>query len=89
MVDEIWHERPTHPDVYLYLGELYELHDDLARATRWFTAGAMRAMRNDRLPLHHLAMLFIARRRVRLAQGFTENDYDIIAGEMKAKMAGG
>jgi predicted Zn-dependent protease len=34
LIDDIWRERPTDPDVYLYLGELHEERDDLAGATR-------------------------------------------------------
>jgi hypothetical protein len=47
----------------------------------------MRTMRSDRLTIRHAILLLIARRRVRLAQGFTEDDFDIMAGEVQADMA--
>ena len=74
--------------MYLYVGELFEMRDDLATATKWFTTGAMRAMRDDDVPLSEVAILLTSRRRVRLAQGFTEDDYDILADELHAQTYG-
>ncbi|MGI8577090.1 MAG: tetratricopeptide repeat protein [Nocardioidaceae bacterium] len=81
-LDEIWSERPRSPRVCHYVGELHEHRGDLAAAIRWLTAGALTAMRDDDAAPVEAALLLIARRRVRLAQGFTDDDYDEMAVEL-------
>lgn len=59
-------------------GEAFESIDDLAEATRWFTTGALRLLRDEDSGLGYdeARLLQGRRRRVRLAQGFTGDDYD-------------
>jgi SEC-C motif len=77
----IRHERPADPDVYLFLGEAFELHGHLADAARWFTSGVLRALRNDDASPLDAVLLMQARRRARLAMGCPEDDYDMLASE--------
>lgn len=74
---QIQAERPDDADVYEFVGEAFESIDDLAEATRWFTTGALRLLSDEDSGLgYDEARLLQGRRRVRLAQGFTEDDYD-------------
>lgn len=83
LAEEVRRSRPTDPDVYLLIGENYELADDLAEANRWLTMGMLRATRDptDRnvVAERSRTMLVNARRRVRRALGFPPDDYDAIA----------
>jgi hypothetical protein len=72
---EIKAARLPDPEVYAYVGEAYEWHDDLPAATQWFTAGMLRAMR-DGAPQWMVVHLMRGRARVREAQGFPPDEYD-------------
>lgn len=80
LIDEIWSERSKDPDVYVFVGEIYEERGELSAAIRWFTAGLLRSMRDVNVPESNVLLLLASRRRVRLAHGFTEDDYDEMAG---------
>lgn len=84
LLAQVRSERSTDPGLYLFVGEMYEHLGDLGSATRWLTAGAMRTLRSDEAPMEDVQDLLLARRRVRLAQGFDEDDYDELAIDMAA-----
>jgi predicted Zn-dependent protease len=83
LIAQMWEERPTDPDVYQFVGELAEGQDEFAAAAKWFTAGALRALEHDRTSSGPVALLLLARRRVRQVQGLPEDDYDEIAEQMR------
>lgn len=83
LIAQVLDERPTDPDVYLFVGELFEEQGDLGAATKWFTAGALRALEHDRTSSGPVAALLLRRRRARLAQGLPEDDYDVISEQMR------
>lgn len=68
--------RSTDGGLYVLVGEAFEEAGDLREATRWFTAGLVRSMRDEDAPAAHAIMLMHGRRRVRQAQGFPPDDYD-------------
>ena len=82
LIETLRRERPTDPGVYVFLGEHFEQRGDLGAATQWFTAGMLRTMRNPRSSVRLAQLMMMARRRVRLAQGFGEDEYDRRAREM-------
>ena len=55
-------------------------------AIKWLTAGALRSLRDDDQSLRDLQFILSARRRVRLAQGFDEDDYDVMALELRDRL---
>ena len=79
LLRQLWAERRGDLAVCVFVGELFESRGDLTTATRWLTAGAVRAERHlDESPLE-FARILGSRRRVRLAQGLIEDDLDMAA----------
>lgn len=87
LADQLMKERSHDPFLYEFVGEGYELADDVAAATRWFTAGMLRCMRHDEVGAAGVMALMQARRRVREAQGFDEDNYDLLVGKSLAELA--
>lgn len=81
-------ERPKDPDVYGFMGEAFEAHGDLQSATRWFTTGMFRAMRDDDVAESAVTMLIWGRQRVREAQGLPPDDFDEVALSARTQLAG-
>lgn len=80
-------EHPSDVDVYLLLGEDYEVHGDLREAHRWLTLGVRRALDDvvdgddaseDQI-LAQAAHLLVARRRVRRGLGMPADEWDELA----------
>ncbi|SNS42675.1 hypothetical protein SAMN04488107_2503 [Geodermatophilus saharensis] len=89
LAEEVRRERPSDGDVYLFIGEDYELHGDLREAHRWLTMGIRRALGDveDTDELQSLeaareaAHLLVARRRVRRELGMAPDDWDELVPE--------
>lgn len=79
LVTALMRERPRDPTVYDYVGEHYELVGRLDDANRWLTAGVVRLQRHEGVPPTSLFLLMQSRRRVRLALGFDQDEYDVLA----------
>ena len=80
LADELRRERPADGDVYLFIGEDYELAGDLREAHRWMTMGLLRmlgrAEEGDDLAVSGAAGLVRARYRVRRALDLPIDEYD-------------
>lgn len=81
LAGQIKAERPRDPQVYVYVGEAYEAHGDLAQAIQWFTSGMFRTMRDEDCPDQDVQVLRMARLRARQAAGFPPDDFDRLALE--------
>jgi tetratricopeptide (TPR) repeat protein len=80
LADELRRERPADADVYLFIGEDYELADHLQEAHRWLTMGVLRSVNRvedgDDRAAGYAAGLMRARRRVRRALELPVDEYD-------------
>jgi predicted Zn-dependent protease len=80
IADELRREGSVDGDVYLVIGEDYELADDLREAHRWFTRGVLRSVTrvedDDDDVSGDAAVLIIARSRVRRSLGLPLDEYD-------------
>jgi len=78
VADDVRHSKPADPDVYVFIGEDYELIGNLAEANRWLNLGLSRVLSQtegedvDR----DAVFLLAARRRVRRALGFPPDEFD-------------
>jgi thioredoxin-like negative regulator of GroEL len=80
LAEQVRRERPVEADVYLFIGEDYEGHEDLREAHRWLTLGARRTMpdvEDDDLSFE-AAHLLRSRRRVRQRLGMPPDDWDLL-----------
>ncbi len=66
--------RPATAVTYHLVGETWEAVGDLNQANQWLTRGVILAQHHDDLP--DMALLLVARLRVREALGFPPDDYD-------------
>ncbi|MGY1702631.1 tetratricopeptide repeat protein [Geodermatophilus sp. SYSU D00766] len=90
LAEEVRRERPSDGDVYLFIGEDYELHGDLREAHRWLTMGTRRALGDvedtDEVEAldaaREAAHLLVARRRVRRELGMAPDDWDELVPEL-------
>lgn len=82
VADELRRERPVDGDVYLFIGEAYELTGDLRQAHRWLTLGAQRTLTDvadgDFAAAEHASGLLMARLRVRHALDLPLDEYDAL-----------
>jgi tetratricopeptide (TPR) repeat protein len=82
IADELRRERPADGDVYLFLGENYELAGDLREAHRWLTMGARRAFNEiedgDDRAAEDAAGLLMVRLRVRRGLDLPLDEYDAL-----------
>lgn len=77
LADDLRATRPTDPIVYLFMGEGFEVEDQLSRAERWFNMGLGGMMRGSVEGTEFdYDDLLIARRRVREAAGLSEDAMD-------------
>jgi predicted Zn-dependent protease len=80
VADELRRERPADADVYLFIGEDYELADHLQEAHRWLTMGVLRSLNRvedgDEEAAGGAAHLMAARLRVRRALELPTDEYD-------------
>lgn len=80
LADELRRERPIDADVYLVIGQNYELAGGLREAHRWLTMGVRRTMDDardgDAAAAEDAAGLMAARLRVRHALDLPLDDYD-------------
>lgn len=80
LADQLRRERPIDADVYLLIGENYEVDGDLREAHRWFTMGVQRTMNDvrngDDGAVEDIAGLMAARLRVRHALDLPRDEYD-------------
>ena len=84
VAEQVRRERPADTDVYLLIGEDYELHGDLRAAHRWLTLGARTALADmedaDEAQAYAIASeaahLLRSRRRVRQLLGMPPDDWD-------------
>lgn len=74
LCDQLRRARPTSPTTYHLVGEAWEKTGDLNQANQWLTRGALLA-EHQRAP-RAIALLLIARLRVRNALGLPPDDYD-------------
>ncbi len=87
LAGQVRRERPADVDVYLLLGEDYEVHGDLREAHRWLTLGAQRALGDvadvddatEEHVLRQAAHLLVSRRRVRRQLGVPADEWDELA----------
>jgi hypothetical protein len=83
VADELRRAAPTDGDVYLFIGENYELVDDLHEAHRWMTMGLLRFVsdveQGDDLAAGDAALLVRARYRIRRSLELPTDDYDALA----------
>ena len=83
LADELRRERPADPDVYLFVGEGYEVAEHLQEAHRWLTMAVLRFVQEVENGADDAARgaaeLMVARRRVRLALELPTDDYDELA----------
>jgi predicted Zn-dependent protease len=83
VADELRRERPADADVYLFIGEDYELADHLQEAHRWLTMGVLRSVNRagdgDEEAAGDAAGLMAARLRVRRALELPMDEYDELA----------
>lgn len=83
LADELRRERPADPDVYLFVGEDYEVTDHLEDAHRWLTMAVLQFVRRvqdgDDGAARSAADLMGARRRVRQALALPADEYDELA----------
>ena len=85
LAGQVRRDRPADVDVYLLIGEDYEIHGDLREAHRWLTLGVRQALDDvedaDDVSEHYAAVqaagLLAARRRVR-------RQLDLLPGEWDA-----
>ncbi|MGR7026398.1 tetratricopeptide repeat protein [Geodermatophilus sp. URMC 62] len=86
LAERVRQERPADVDVYLLIGEDYELHGDLRAAHRWLTLGARRALddaqeaddRTEDAKVREAAHLLRSRRRVRQQLDMPPDDWDLL-----------
>jgi predicted Zn-dependent protease len=88
LADELRRERPADSDVYLFIGEDYELSGDLGEAHRWLTMGLLRMLARagddeDDLAVRGAAVLVRARYRVRRALDLPVDEYDELVGRSR------
>jgi predicted Zn-dependent protease len=80
LAEELRRERPADADVYLFIGEDYELAGHLQEAHRWLTMGTLRSVNRvedgDDRAAGYAAGLMRARRRVRRALELPADEYD-------------
>jgi hypothetical protein len=80
VAEELRREGPVDGDVYLFIGEDYELVDDLHEAHRWFTRGVLRSVERieegDDDAADDAVGLMMARSRVRRSLGLPLDEYD-------------
>ena len=80
LADELRRERPADGDVYLFVGESYELAGDLREAHRWMTMGLLRmlgrAEQGEDLAVGGAADLVRTRYRVRRVLDLPMDEYD-------------
>ncbi|WP_089336957.1 hypothetical protein [Blastococcus mobilis] len=80
VAEELRREGPVDGDVYLFIGEDYELADDLREAHRWFTRGVFRSVKRiedgDDDAAENAVGLMMARSRVRRSLGLPLDEYD-------------
>jgi hypothetical protein len=80
VAEELRHEGPVDGDVYLFIGEDYELADDLREAHRWFTRGVLWSVpqieEGDDDASDEAVVLMMARSRVRRSLGLPLDEYD-------------
>ncbi|GAA3159756.1 hypothetical protein GCM10010531_08980 [Blastococcus jejuensis] len=98
LADELRRERPADGDVYVFIGENYELAGDLREAHRWMTMGLMRmesqiAARGDGAATS-ASILVQSRYRVRRALELPLDDGDELveiarSGERTGERTGG
>ncbi|MGY1833175.1 hypothetical protein ACI8AA_22395 [Geodermatophilus sp. SYSU D01180] len=87
LAGQVRRERPADVDVYLLLGEDYEVHGNPREAHRWLTLGVQRALEDvvdvddasEELVLRQAAHLLVARRRVRRQLGMPVDEWDELA----------
>jgi predicted Zn-dependent protease len=83
VAEDLRRERPIDGDVYLFIGENYELAGDLRAAHRWLTMGVQRTMNDvedgDVAAARDAAGLVMARLRVRRALDLPLDEYDAVA----------
>ncbi|MGY1780345.1 hypothetical protein [Geodermatophilus sp. SYSU D01036] len=87
LAGQVRRERPADVDVYLLLGEDYEVHGDLREAHRWLTLGVRRALEDvvdvddasEEQVLRQAAHLLVARRRVRRQLDMPADEWDELA----------
>jgi thioredoxin-like negative regulator of GroEL len=86
LAEQVRRERPADGDVYLLIGEDYELHGSLREAHRWLTLGARRALDDvqdaddltEDARLREAAHLLRSRRRVRQQLDMPPDDWDLL-----------
>jgi hypothetical protein len=80
LAEELRHDRSADSDVFLFVGENYELVDDLREAHRWMTMGLLRTVgqveQGNDLAAGDAATLAGARYRVRRALDLPVDEYD-------------
>lgn len=89
LAGQLRRERPSDVDVYLLLGEDYEVHGDLREAHRWLTLGVRRALddvidgddASEDQVLRQAAHLLVSRGRVRRALGMPTDEWDELVPE--------
>lgn len=85
LAEQLRRERPVDGDVYLFVGENYELAGDLREAHRWLTMGARRALADvedgDDDAAEAAAGLLAARLRVRHALDMPLDEYDRVVAD--------
>ena len=87
LAGQVRRERPADVDVYLLLGEDYEVHGDLREAHRWLTLGVRRALddvedvddASEGPVVRQAAHLLVARRRVRRQLDMPPDEWDDLA----------
>jgi hypothetical protein len=87
LLRQLWAERRRDIPVCVFVGEMYERRGEHAAAIRWLTSGATHAEQHFREeePVE-IVRLLVARRRVRRANGFCDDDLDELAGEMQLRL---
>ena len=86
---QVRRDHPPDVDVYLLIGEDYELHGDLREAHRWLTLGVRRALDDvedadevaEDYAAAQAAQLLVARRRVRRELGMPADEWDELVPE--------
>ncbi|MGY1736992.1 tetratricopeptide repeat protein [Geodermatophilus sp. SYSU D00684] len=87
LAGQVRREPPADVDVYLLLGEDYEVDGDLREAHRWLTLGVRRALEDvvdvhdasEDQVLRQAAHLLVARRRVRRQLDMPADEWDELA----------
>lgn len=78
VAEEVRRSKPDDPEVYVWIGEDYELTGDLGQANRWMNLALQRVLEeieDDELS-PGAYMVLVARRRVREALGFPPDEFD-------------